>query len=209
MPAGHPHRAGPPDRVPGGQRGGRLWSRATRPARISHWAEAPCSWRRSTWCGFTGAAHGVGGAGGAGRRLSGRSSATAGHHRNQCHPSGGGTVDQLPAPERDRRGRYRTPVHPPGPESGSHPGARERLATAPDRRGQQLHLRNGRGVERSGSERAARERNRPDRSAAGRCLRPVRVRCHRRRCQPGPQGGRVHPLRERRRRPLRTERLLG
>ena len=65
----------------------------------------------------------------------------------------------------------------------------------------------GAGSERGGPQCHPVERAGPDRSAAGRRRRPVRLRRDRGRGEPGAQGRRLHSVRERRRGPLRQPRL--
>ena len=111
------------------------------------------------------AAHRGRGAGGPGGHLPGGAARAAGQHRDQRHPAGGVALDQLPAPERHRRGRHRAAFHPARPEPRPHAGPGERLAAAPDGAGQQLHLRHGRRLERRGPQRASRRA----RSTGSRC----------------------------------------
>ena len=106
-------------------------------------------------------------------------------------------IRQLPAAERHRRRRHHPAVHASRVEPRPDPGAGERLAPAPDGGGQHLQLRHARGIERGGPQRHPRQRAGPDRSPPRWGLRPVRLRRHRRRGEPGAQGRRVHALRER------------
>ena len=115
----------------------------------------------------------------------------------------------FPATERDRRRRHRPALHAARPEPRPHPGAGQRLATAPDGAGEQFHLRHGRRLERRGPQRHPVERARPHRGPARRRRRPVRLRRHCRRGEPGAQGRRVHALPQRRRGPLHHRQLPG